>query len=83
MKIGTICEVFGEGDEMFIIRDISGNSFLVENCFKKSIPCWEQKFKLRDVSERKLEKRIQYSENQINDINKAIELLKEFLNNND
>ena len=45
MENGTICYVLGEGNDLFIVIDVSENSVLVDRCFTKSIPCWESKIK--------------------------------------
>lgn len=80
MVNGTFCNILGEGDDIFIVLNVSENSVLVEHCFKKSIPCWESKTKIKVVSVRDIKKRIQYFEKQINDINNGIELCKQYLN---
>ena len=80
MKNGTLCNILGECDDIFIVRDVSENSVLVEHCFKKSIPCWESKSKIKVVSANFIKKRIQSAENKINDINEGIKLCKDYLN---
>ena len=80
MKKGTICNILGEGDDIFIVCDVSENSVLVEQCFKKSIPCWESKSKIKVVSVSDIKKRMQYFEKQINYINEGIKLCKVYLN---
>lgn len=79
MKKRTICNILGEGDDIFIVLNVSENSVLVEHCFKKSIPCWESKSKIKVVSVSDIKKRIQSAENQINDINEGIKHCKDYL----
>jgi hypothetical protein len=73
LKVGNFCKVSGDGDDVFIIRELKEDSALVESLIPVSHTCWEMNRKIIVISVGDVEKRFVALQSRINHVRKILD----------